>query len=300
MPPQPLLSAQSLADLDTIKGWFHHSDRYLFEWLLQHQVDEGTRGNLVELGSYMGKSAVFVGDFLQPGETFTVLDLFESEAADEDNAGEHRGSYATLTEQAFKENYLRFHTELPVVVKATSDHIVEHVEPGSVRFMHIDASHLYEHVAGDADAARLLLQPDGVVVFDDFRAEHCPGVAAAAWEAVTNKQLHLLAVTESKLYGTWGDPEPLLAAMAQWLTANPDAWFEWQRIHGQKMIRAKITAPKPPAPVAAPPTVTPPEPVTPKAPAPTPVRPGRSKPRQLAKDWLPPAVHRAVSKRLNP
>ena len=31
---------------------------------------------------------------------------------------------------------------------------------------------------------RTLLQPEGIVSFDDFRAEHCPGVSAAVWGAV--------------------------------------------------------------------------------------------------------------------
>ena len=42
----------------------------------------------------------------------------------------------------------------------------EKVAPQSVRFLHVDASHLYEHVANDVDAAQDMLQPDGLVVFD--------------------------------------------------------------------------------------------------------------------------------------
>lgn len=286
-----LLDPTLTRDLDTIPGWFNPSDRRLFDWILTRQSNADFRGNLVELGAYLGKSAVLIGRYVQPGEIFTVLDMFESEASDAENAGEVARSYASLTEQAFRENYLRFHEELPVVVRATSDHIGEHVEPGSARFFHIDASHNYIHVAGDADSAKRLLAPEGIVVFDDFRAEHTPGVAAAAWEAVTNKGLNLIAVSESKLYGTWGDPQPWRAALADWLTSDPQGWCEWHTIHGQPIVRCKVKMPPEPEP----------EPVVEPEPEPQPTpRPGRSLPRQLAKDWLPPAVHRAVSHRLNP
>jgi hypothetical protein len=76
--------------------------------------------------------------------------------------------------------------------------------------VHIDASHLYEHVREDIAAARQLLGPDGVVVFGDIRTAHAPGVAAAVWEEVTLGSLNVLVVGEVKLYGTWSDP-------AKWL-----------------------------------------------------------------------------------
>lgn len=172
---QPLLSAVDTGDLGTIKGWFNPSDRHLFEFLLGEQVRHEHRGELVEVGCFLGKSAVLVGHFRQPGETFTVLDLFEGEADDAENTRELTASYNGLTRSAFEANYLRFHSDLPTVVQATSDHIVQHVAPGSARFVHIDASHLYEHVTTDIDSARLLLQPDGIVAFDDYRFRTHPG-----------------------------------------------------------------------------------------------------------------------------
>ena len=75
--------------------------------------------------------------------------------------------------------------------------------------MHVDASRLYEHVAGDVEAARILLGANGIVVFDDYRSVHTPGVAAVVWEAVLNKGLNPICVSESKLYGTWSEAGPV-------------------------------------------------------------------------------------------
>ncbi len=54
---------------------------------------------------------------------------------------------------------------------------------------------------------RTLLAPEGVVVFDDYRAEHTPGVAAAVWQRL-DKGLSPFALSPVKMYATFGDPLP--------------------------------------------------------------------------------------------
>lgn len=297
-----LLRAQVPTELDQIKGWFFASDRRMFAWLLQRQIDAGHRGDVVELGCYLGKSAVLIGDLVAADETFTVVDLFESDAPDTDNTHEMSMSYSTLAEAAFAENYLKFHPSLPVVVKGPSSDIVDHVEVGSCRFIHVDASHLYPHVSVDVDSARILLAEDGVVAFDDYRSVHCPGVAAAVWEAVFNKGMRPICVTESKLYATWGDPLPLQAAIQEWLTPDPLGYVETHQINGHPVLGTKAQLPRPEQPTSAAPAVLPtpakPSVAVPK-PAPPTLTPRASTPRigirRVAKEWLPPAVHRAIS-----
>jgi Methyltransferase domain len=307
----PTLSAQVAKDLETIKGWFNPSDRRMFSWLLQRQLDRGESGNLVELGCYLGKSAVLVGDYLTEGETFTVLDLFESDAPDEHNIREMHGSYRTLTQRAFEENYLRFHGELPVVVRAPSSEILDHVAPASCRFVHVDASHLYEHVATDIESAQKLLRADGIVSLDDYRSEHTPGVSAAVWEAMLNKGLQPICVTESKYYGTWGDPGPIQDELRAWVEADEYGWCETQHVAGRAILRVKLklVPPTTPASTAQPgPATT--KSAAPKsaagttpsrAPSPTAAsnrisRPARTGLRKVAHDWLPPVIHKRVAR----
>lgn len=82
----------------------------------------------------------------------------------------------------------------------------EKLQPQSFRFVHIDASHMYEHVRTDAETAKTVLVNDGVAVFDDYRSRHTPGTALAVWEQVVTGGLRPICITESKFYGTWGDP----------------------------------------------------------------------------------------------
>ena len=289
--------------LDDVPGWFPVLDQLLFDWFLNRQEAAGTRGDLLEIGVYMGKSAIFTGRHLRPGEKYTVCDLFEGEAPDDANRAESAKSYSALTRGRFEDNYRAFHDELPRVLQGPSSVVPGEVEPRSCRFVHIDGSHLYGHVHDDIGAARDLLVPDGVVVLDDFRSEHTPGVSIATWEAVLNRGLRPICLSTQKLYGTWGDPEPVQEALLAMAGARSDCHLSVQQAAGHRIVRLKskgmpapdfplsryaeeaaAPAPAAPAPAAAP------APVGPARPAP---RYGR-RVRRVAVDLLPPVVTRAI------
>ncbi|MFE9772576.1 class I SAM-dependent methyltransferase [Streptomyces sp. NPDC005931] len=300
-------------ELNDVPGWFWPLDQVLFTWFLDWQESRGTRGDLLELGAYMGKSAIVLGHHLREGETLTVCDLFGAEPPDDANRAETRRSYASLTRQAFERNYLSFHETLPVVVQAPTSVITEKVASGSCRFVHIDASHLYEHVHGDIGAAHDLLGPEGIVVLDDFRSEHTPGVAAATWEAVLNRGLRPICLSSQKLYGTWGDPEPVQDQLLAALRGRGDCSVTVEQAAGHRLVRARArtkTMQPPSLPRSrhhAPTTGT----ADGAAPGPdrgtgaptagsatpgrTPARTdARTRARRLAVDLLPPIVTRAV------
>jgi hypothetical protein len=285
--------------LDDVPGWFPVLDQVLFEWFLSRQESAGTRGDLLEVGVYMGKSAIFVGRHRRPGEKYTVCDLFEGDAPDAANRAESTKSYSALTRRVFEENYLSFHDELPRVLQGPSSLVPAEVEPRSCRFVHIDASHLYEHVHGDIGAAHDLLLPDGIVVLDDFRSEHTPGVSIATWEAVLNRGLRPVCLSTQKLYGTWGDPEPVQEELLAMIRERTDCHLSIQEAAGHRIIRLKskgMQAPDfPPARHAeALPEPTPPQ--TPATPAPARPAPRRTTGgvRRIAADLLPPLVTRAI------
>ncbi|MER6154943.1 class I SAM-dependent methyltransferase [Streptomyces sp. NPDC001868] len=289
-------------ELDDVPGWFPVLDQLLFDWFLNRQEASDEKGDLLEVGVYMGKSAIFLGSHLQEGEAYTVCDLFESDAPDDANAAEATKSYrSTLTRQAFEANYLSFHDELPRVLQGPSSIVPGEVKPRSCRFVHIDASHLYEHVEADITAARDILLPGGLVVLDDFRSEHTPGVSIAAWEAVLNRGLNPICISTQKLYGTWDDPEPIQDALLEMVARRDDCHLSNQRAAGHRIIRLKskgMKAPafpksrhwtEPPAPAPAAPKPQPPA-------RPRPARPPQSGARKLAVDLLPPVVTRAIRK----
>ncbi|MCW2873625.1 class I SAM-dependent methyltransferase [Actinacidiphila oryziradicis] len=289
-----------------VPGWFFNTDVVLFDWFLARQEREKQDGDLLEMGAYMGKSAIFMSGHLRSGETFTVCDLFDSEAPDGRNDAEVRGSYSTLTRRSFEANYLSFRQQLPRVIQAPTSVVPGMVEDDSCRFVHVDASHLYEHVRGDIAAARGALRGDGVVVLDDFRSEHTPGVACATWEAVVGEGLRPICVSPNKFYGTWGDPAPMQQELLAELRERGDFWTSPQDVAGHSLVIVngpKAKPPRLPASRHAPQetegtkeaaTVRAAAPRQAPEPARTLQRPRRSALRRLAVDLLPPIVTRAV------
>lgn len=219
-----------------VPGWFYNTDIVLFDWLLQRQQRLEQRGDLLEMGAYLGKSAIMMRAYLRADETFTVCDLFGSEAPTEHNQRETRGSYATLTRRAFEANYLSFHDELPRVLHEATSVVPGEVAGGSCRFVHVDASHLYEHVRPDITAARGTLGREGVVVLDDYRSSHTPGVACATWQAVLEEGLRPICVSSQKFYGTWGEAADLQDELYTALRARGDCWLQWQEVAGHRLL----------------------------------------------------------------
>ncbi|MEV7023272.1 class I SAM-dependent methyltransferase, partial [Kitasatospora sp. NPDC093558] len=232
------------AALDDVPGWFWDHDRHSFEWFLGRQEKAGVTGDLLEMGAYLGRSAIVIGEHLQPGEMFTVCDLFDSDAPDDENAAEMDMSYRkTLTRSAFESNYLSFHDGLPEIIQApTSTLAGGRIPAGAFRFIHIDASHLYEHVVGDLQVARIALQEQGVVVLDDYRSQHTPGVAAATWEAVFNHGLKPIMLTECKFYGTWGDPEPFQCDLMDRVDLAVGCHLSTETLNGRQVLRLTGTS----------------------------------------------------------
>lgn len=236
-------AAPTVRTLNDVPGWLTHTDRILFRWILQHQQP----GDLLELGTYLGKTAIHMGSYLRAGERFTVCDLFDHARDDESLRPGARRAYATLTQQRFERNYLAFHDQLPTVVRANTSEILSHVPAGSCRFIHIDASHKYEDVRQDLLSARKLLNPHGIVVFDDYRTEHTPGTAAAIWEAVVSEQLRILCLSANRFYATWADPTETQRRLVRWIKRRDDHNCDIQQVLGQQVVRVarvrKLTDP---------------------------------------------------------
>jgi hypothetical protein len=285
------MSTAQLATLDDVPGWFSGQDQALISWFLERQNRLGIPGDLLELGAYVGKSAILIGRYLLEDQHFTVCDLFEDDALDHDNDKEMRQYRSTLTRVAFERNYLAFHTTLPGIVQGPTSTISSHVAPGSCRFAHVDASHLYEHVEADIRACRAVVHTEGLLVCDDFRAAHTPGVAAAVWSAVTSGELHPICLSDSKFYGTWGDPGPVQSELIGWLETLRPQFFETQKIAGSTVVRIADWRP---------PTAE----IRPHAYAATPIgatavnaiarRKGIALARRVAREVLPPVITRAL------
>lgn len=68
--PEELPNLPAPTRLDEVKGWFWPADQILFDWFLSRQnADPSGGGDLLELGAYLGKSAIFLGGYLKEGRS---------------------------------------------------------------------------------------------------------------------------------------------------------------------------------------------------------------------------------------
>jgi hypothetical protein len=223
----------------SVKGWMSDIDFLLFDQILRMQSRVNSKGNLLEVGAYLGKSAIVIGAHLQSNEEFVICDVF-NDHIDDDNSNEDENeiSYAGLTRASFEANYRRFLSYRLTIVQELSADICTHVEDGSVRFAHIDGGHQYETVKQDISNARTYMHRDGIVVFDDFRSLHTPGVAAAIWGEIATLDLLPICVSEGKLYATWSQETALSTteSIMAWLAPHPQVQYGRQTIAGQSMM----------------------------------------------------------------
>lgn len=196
----------------TVPGWFERVDALLFAAIDWSQRAAGLSGDLMEIGAYMGRSAILLGYFRRDGERLLVCDPFgDRREVSEENAAEQARWYRGVTREAFERNFSRFHRWPPdETIAGPSATLQQRKDELAKRFriIHIDGSHAFEEVQHDIRVSRDLVTEGGMVIFDDVNARHIPGVAAAVWSAVVNEGLIPHVVT-GKLYGSWSPIPPL-------------------------------------------------------------------------------------------
>ena len=223
----------------SVLGAFWDIDFLLFDRILSGQERGRLTGDLLEIGALYGKSAILLGLHARSGEETIVCDIFGDVGANEANSLENDVSYPDLTRDVFEANYARWVRRPARIVQELSGAIRSHVEEGSLRFAHIDGGHHYDVVAGDIRNVKPLLSDCGVVVLDDYRAIHTPGIAAAAWEAVANDGLVPFCVTEQKLYATWSasTADSMGVYLAEWVKRQGESMNAGiQDIAGRRLL----------------------------------------------------------------
>lgn len=219
-----------------IAGWFSVHDAAVFDLLLTQQTVDGVRGDILEIGVFEGKSAVLLGRHLQETEELYVCDIFD-DSSDVKNMEENKASYPQLTRQKFEENYFRFLGSLPSIYQCASSELPKRLGDKNFRFIHVDGSHLYQHVKGDLEYSYgALIGPEGIIALDDFRSQHTIGVTVAVWQEILAGKLVPLVLTPAKMYLGKPDLKLDFQRLQLGLESFGIRWVE-EEILGRKALR---------------------------------------------------------------
>lgn len=162
-----------------IRGWFTYDDAAHFTLVLNMQTTLGLHGDILEIGTFHGRSTCLLAYCLQQKEVLTVCDPFQS--------GDVYVS-AAPSQSMLREHILRvlpgFDLTAIEICPVYSVDLDLHVAR-RFRFVHVDGSHDYTDVLHDLRLARRHLVRGGVIAVDDFDHPDWPGVylAVAAFRA---------------------------------------------------------------------------------------------------------------------
>ncbi|NBB91743.1 MAG: hypothetical protein GVY32_01070 [Gammaproteobacteria bacterium] len=173
--PGPMI--EIFETIKPIPGWFNVDDCSHFSLLLAQQSLLGLEGDLLEIGSYHGRSTALLAACLEDGERLVVCDAFESETED---------SYA---ERPSPETLLRNIRRVAPALDADRVEIHEcfsndlRLDPERrFRFIHIDGGHSREQALFDLELCSRHVLSGGTIVMDDYHHPAWPGVTQATDE----------------------------------------------------------------------------------------------------------------------
>jgi hypothetical protein len=162
-----------------IPGFFTVDDCAHFSLILATQSALGVRGDVLEIGSYYGRSTAAIASAMKPDEVLVVCDLFELDGSDVD--------YSLTNKPVHSPDGVRQHI-VNVCSPASMPQLEIHqcfssaipIEPGPrFRFAHIDGGHDEEVALADLSFCAERLLPGGVIAVDDYAHLYYPGVTAA-------------------------------------------------------------------------------------------------------------------------
>lgn len=154
-----------------IHGWFYHED--VFRDLIRDMPQDAL---IVEVGSWKGKSAAFIGVEMQNAGKGALVCVDHWKGSDEKA---HRQDEAVKAGTLFDEFLANVGDKLPDITALRMDSVEasKQFDDEDITIVYLDAAHDFESVIADLEAWWPKVERGGVMVMDDYT---WPGVKEAA------------------------------------------------------------------------------------------------------------------------
>jgi predicted O-methyltransferase YrrM len=178
-PENKIVSVDSLSVLsDNIRGMISSRDgEHLFSLAYMQRLS----GDVVEIGSFQGKSTYFLGSAVKfsGNGKMQAIDHFKGNLGAEKYYRINKNDLSDL-EQGFRKNIKHALLEnIVILINKPNFEAVKEIEDNSVRFLFIDGDHTAKGVTEDLKLFRSKLKRGAIVAFDDYSPE-APGVVEVA------------------------------------------------------------------------------------------------------------------------
>ena len=173
-----------LAYSDRIDGWMYQTTGLAMMELLWHQEVAGFTGNIAEIGTYHGLSALALIAAARDNDRMFAIDLFEQQHLNIDKSG--RGDLSAFQQHL---SYLFPRANVSIIAKSSLDLRGAEAEYGlsALRFFSIDGGHMKAITLNDLEIANVSLAEHGVACVDDVFNVQWTGVVSGLFQFLDRK-----------------------------------------------------------------------------------------------------------------
>lgn len=164
----------------SIEGYLSQNGKSEFEGEVLYHLALKSRGKIVEIGSWKGKSTIWLGKGAEAGSRQSIYSIYPNADIEE-----HRSDGKTMwTFDVFKENISHADVAQYVVpvVKPPLESLID--VPGRIGMIFIDGTHDYEDIKQEFTAWLPKVQIGGIMAFHDSFGDGVPGVRRLVHEEV--------------------------------------------------------------------------------------------------------------------
>jgi acetyltransferase-like isoleucine patch superfamily enzyme len=171
---QPCDALKMYERVEAVKGFFNADDALHFALVLGMQRACGIRGDILEIGTYFGRSTGFLANFVTNEERLVVCDAFQAETTDR---YPDKPSIPALLQSisraapTFDLNSLVIHTCLSRDLRLTP------LE--KFRCVHVNGGHGHDEALANLNLIIDHVIPGGIIIVDDYLHANWPGVTSA-------------------------------------------------------------------------------------------------------------------------
>ena len=178
---------------EKVNGWFSPDAMRIIKSLSDIQTNNNIQSDILEIGIYQGKSAIFLSMLLTENERLHVVDIFKKDDL----------YYGLNDREIFEKNINQYCDTNRIDIFPLSSSEFFKIDYDNYvylyRLIHIDGSHEKKDVIDDLYQSSDILSPQGLIILDDlFNPQH-PGVMEGFMEYALQHPCYPFIIGHNKL-----------------------------------------------------------------------------------------------------